>query len=147
MAEVMFYGGLRRSEVLSLTRTSLKTLEICGKRSKTRQFNLPLELIKRLRDYATDEVIFKLHPSTVNKIFVENSKRTGVKIHPHMLRHLFATHRLAYLEKTKQPGALKRVQMELGHANINTTSVYLHLVETMESVYQDYIADIKRRML
>ena len=40
---------------------------------------------------------------------------------PHWLRHTWA---LRYLERTTDPGALRHVQAVLGHANINTTSIY-----------------------
>lgn len=67
-------------------------------------------------------------------------KRLGFHIHPHMLRHTFATHMLASLENLKRAGRLKSspivVLMKLlGHSSILTTSRYLHLLDSIEDVY------------
>lgn len=66
--------------------------------------------------------------------------RVGFHIHPHMLRHTFATHTLASLEDLKRTGklrssplvALKRL---LGHSKVTNTERYLHLLDSIEDVY------------
>ena len=58
-------------------------------------------------------------------------QKAGIAAHPHMLRHTYATHTLVALQR--QPGDLRIeplvfLQKQLGHASINTTMIYLHLV-------------------
>lgn len=67
-------------------------------------------------------------------------ERVGFHIHPHMLRHTFATHTLASLEELKHAGKLKGSPLVilkglLGHSSITTTSAYLHLLDSIEDVY------------
>ena len=66
--------------------------------------------------------------------------RVGFHIHPHMLRHTFATHMLASLEDLKRAGRLKSspvviLMKLLGHSSILTTSTYLHLLDTIDDVF------------
>lgn len=60
----------------------------------------------------------------VRALFKVMCKKTGMHIHPHLLRH---THATIYYRQTKD---IKQVQERLGHANIQTTmNMYVHLSE------------------
>lgn len=67
---------------------------------------------------------------SLNRIISEAGKRAGVKVHTHMLRHTYATHTLVSLQRNPAFGLdpLVFIQRQLGHSSIQTTMVYLHLV-------------------
>ncbi|HCT6673944.1 MAG TPA: site-specific integrase [Pseudomonas aeruginosa] len=70
---------------------------------------------------------------SLNRIISEAGKRAGVKVHTHMLRHTYATHTLISLQRNPSSGLepVVFVQRQLGHSSIQTTMVYLHLVNEM----------------
>ncbi|TPG93427.1 site-specific integrase [Pseudomonas caspiana] len=70
---------------------------------------------------------------SLNRIISETGKRAEIKVHTHMLRHTYATHTLVSLQRSPATGLepLVFVQRQLGHSSIQTTMVYLHLVNEM----------------
>lgn len=70
---------------------------------------------------------------SINRIISNAGKRAGVKVHTHMLRHTYATHTLVSLQRNPASGLepLVFIQRQLGHASVQTTMVYLHLVNEM----------------
>lgn len=79
--------------------------------------------------------------------------RIGIHLHPHMLRHTFATHTLASLEDLKRKGRLRSspivvLKRLLGHSSITTTSRYLHHLDAIDDVYGTrYQAEIDELVL
>ncbi|HCI1891381.1 TPA: site-specific integrase [Pseudomonas aeruginosa] len=70
---------------------------------------------------------------SINRIISEAGKQAGIKVHTHMLRHTYATHTLASLQGNRANGIdpLVFLQQQLGHTSIETTMVYLHVVNDM----------------
>jgi integrase len=61
-------------------------------------------------------------------------KKVGIQTHPHMLRHTYATHTLVALLAHRERNRIEPlafVQRQLGHASLQTTMVYLHLVNEL----------------
>ena len=85
---------------------------------------------------------------SLNRIIVETGERLGIEVHTHMLRHTYATHTLVNLQRNPQKGLdpLVFLQRQLGHSSVQTTMVYLHLVNEMadEAVlaYDDELNDV-----
>lgn len=135
----IYAAGLRISEVCNLKITDIdsKNMQIVvrqGKGNKNRYTMLSTENIKILRDYwkiyKPKEYLFLGRSGTnaINirgvQITLEKSiRRSGITKHAtaHSLRHAFATHLL------NAGTDICHIQKLLGHANISTTSIYLHL--------------------
>ncbi|MBA6113548.1 MULTISPECIES: tyrosine-type recombinase/integrase [Pseudomonas] len=68
-----------------------------------------------------------------NRVIRELGKRVQLNVHTHMLRHTYATHTLSSLQCNPTSGLdpLVFVQRQLGHSSIQTTMVYLHLVNEL----------------
>lgn len=72
--------------------------------------------------------------------------RVGIRVHPHMLRHTYATHTLNAMQRAEAGiDPLVYVQRQLGHESIQTTMIYLHLVnesaERAVLAYDDELND------
>lgn len=138
--ELVYSSGLRLSELLSVNVSDLdisdKSLQITGKGNKMRlvpigskaQAAINRWLPIRSEHATEDDALFigpkgsRLTPRQVQKRFERWGKRYGDQhLHPHMLRHAFASHLL------ESSGNLRAVQELLGHASISTTQIYTHL--------------------
>ncbi len=137
------YGtGARRAELAHLKVTDIDSKRMIvrirgGKGHKDREVMLSERLLEALRDhwrrYKPKEWLFpggcwhtSSKPITVKAVYhacQQAAKRAGLekKVHPHLLRHCFATHLL-------EAGAdLRTIQMLLGHRDLEETTIYLHI--------------------
>jgi integrase/recombinase XerC len=144
MFELLYSSGLRLAELVSLDlspmRDSLQTGEVrvTGKGNKTRIVPVGSQAIAALQAWIAvrdqlarpDETALfvgrsgtRISPRTVQYQLRNWGIRQGLNsgVHPHLLRHSFATHVL------QSSGDLRAVQEMLGHASISTTQVYTHL--------------------
>lgn len=150
---LMFASGLRASEVVNLTFNQVdfdnRIIKVSGKGNKDRLVPFTnsakeamLNYINGLRkDLLKEDTKYIFLNSQGNKMTVrgleyildEIEAKTGLygKIHPHMLRHSFAT-------KMLNRGAdLRTIQELLGHSSIETTSIYTHVAyENMKETYE-----------
>ena len=143
MFELFYSSGLRLAELVSLDQAAGLDLvagevTVTGKRGKTRTVPVGNQALDAIRTWlarrgemaAPDEMALfvsrrgtRISPRMVELRLARWTQRQGLglKVHPHMLRHSFATHLL------QSSGDLRAVQEMLGHASIATTQVYTHL--------------------
>jgi len=132
--KLMYGCGLRVSELVNLKKKDFNFSESLlhirlSKGRKDRFVKIPDSIKKELESYSNfvNEDFFvssrgsKLTTATIQKIVKNTAKKAGIKkkIHPHTLRHSFATHLL------EQGIDLRIIQKLLGHSNIKTTQIYL----------------------
>ena len=134
--KMLYSCGLRLSELINLRVNNINFEEkmgiIRGKGSKERVFIIGDKLIDELRFYVKDkeknDYVFtgpkgRLSERFIQKIVKKAAKKSGIlkNVHPHTLRHSFATHLLENGED------IRKIQELLGHSNLNTTQIYTHI--------------------
>ncbi|WP_175720146.1 tyrosine-type recombinase/integrase [Burkholderia anthina] len=69
----------------------------------------------------------------VNNAFAKASTKTGIKCHPHMLRHTFGTYELLRMSRARtQSQAILWVRDRMGHSSITTTEQYVHASDLVQ---------------
>jgi integrase/recombinase XerC len=143
MFELFYSSGLRLAELVSLDLGAgldvvAGEVTVTGKRSKTRVVPVGNKALAAVRVWLArrselaaghETALFvsrrgtRISPRMVELRLARWAQRQGLglKIHPHMLRHSFATHML------QSSGDLRAVQEMMGHASISSTQVYTHL--------------------
>ncbi len=142
MLELMYSSGLRLAEMTTLDLGGIDLSEglirVTGKGRKTRILPVGRKAIEAVKAWlkrraemaaVEESALFvgargrRISASSVQARIDYWARRAGlpVHVHPHMLRHSFATHLL------ESSGDLRAVQELLGHADISTTQVYTHL--------------------
>ncbi|UQS85403.1 tyrosine recombinase XerC [Apilactobacillus apisilvae] len=155
LLEILYDTGMRVSECSNLTYNDIdfdnRIINVIGKGNKQRYLPFGNYLIKALKDYNINcrtPLMIKYHQEhdfvfvnqygknitsrgieyAMNEIIKNTSLTT--KIHPHMLRHTFAT------EMLNNGADLRTVQELLGHSSLSTTQIYTHV--TNESLLKNY---------
>ena len=147
MLELLYASGLRVSELVKLSLGDINIgsgeIRVQGKGSKERMTLMGKPAAEALGTYLShgrpkllgkkrSNALFlnrygaRLAERRVQKILESYTSTTGIekRVHPHMLRHTFATHLL-------DGGAdLRVVQELLGHANLSSTQIYTHVTKS-----------------
>ena len=153
LLELLYGAGLRVSEVCGLGPTSVdlrrRFVTVLGKGSKVRRVPLgrpALDAVQRYLDHGRPTLVGPSTPADAlllnqrgNRLTPRDARRVldhyplsdGRTLHPHALRHAYATHLL-------EGGAdLRAVQEMLGHADLSTTQVYTHVTrDRLRTVYE-----------
>jgi len=139
MLELFYSSGLRLSELCALRWRDLHLdeglVDVRGKGGKERIVPVGSHARAALREWRTDTradddaPVFPgrggkpISPRAIQVRMRQLAQRQGLfkRVHPHLLRHSFASHVL------ESSGDLRGVQELLGHADISTTQIYTHL--------------------
>lgn len=142
MAELMYSSGLRLAELAGIDLPDLDfteaTVTVTGKGGKTRILPLGTPAQAAVKRWLSEranwcdkeqKALFlsrggkRLSHRSIQQRFARMGLNQGLpeRLHPHMLRHSFASHLL------ESSGDLRAVQELLGHANLSTTQIYTHL--------------------
>jgi len=142
LLELLYSSGLRLAEIANVDISDIHfheaTVTVTGKGNKMRLVpvgSCALQAIERWlkvrseRALENESALFvsqrgkRISHRAIQQRVKQMGQQQGISqpLHPHMLRHSFASHML------ESSGDLRGVQELLGHANLSTTQVYTHL--------------------
>jgi site-specific recombinase XerD len=146
MIQLLYSGGLRRSELINLKITDIDSSRMVinvrsGKGGKDRVTLLGKRMLEELRAYyrlfKPKEYLFegesggRYSPSSLRKVLHKATQRAGIRrrVTPHILRHSFGTHLL------EEGTDLRYIQSLMGHSSTKTTEIYTHVaVKRFENI-------------
>lgn len=153
--ELLYASGMRVAELSNLTlpqiNDALQLIRVIGKGNKERivpigdsamfaiQHYVDTLRAASISEFTTDEWLLlspkgkQLSPTQIRQLLnkMMDEYQLNFQIHPHKLRHTFATHLLNH-------GAdMRSVQELLGHANLSTTQIYTHV--TKDTLRENYL--------
>ena len=147
MLFTLYASGMRISELINLTLNHLDlnrgSVQVLGKGKKERLILITEQAMKMIKIYLLESreklaknkdhlyVFLSTHGKRMTrqsfwhriKIYMRR-ERIEKEIHPHTLRHAFATHML------NNGADLRSVQLLLGHADLATTQIYTHVAQS-----------------
>jgi integrase/recombinase XerD len=156
MLEVLYATGLRVSELVGLRAADINLsagyLTCTGKGDKQRLVPLGDRAVDAIRGYQGQSRPELARPGSPPRLFLNGRggalsrvgfwkilkgyvRKAGLRtdVSPHVLRHSFATHLL------ERGADLRAIQMMLGHADLSTTQIYTHVLETrMRAIYDQF---------
>lgn len=163
MAELFYSSGLRLAELNSVNVNDIdhqsRLLTVTGKGNKARTVPVGGVALEAIEKWMAVRPNIAANKDAAQALFTSNrgqrisvrniqarlklqGRKSGMHqdVHPHMLRHSFASHML------ESSGDLRAVQELLGHANISTTQIYTHLdFQHLAKVYDAAHPRAKRR--
>jgi len=147
MIALLYASGIRVSELCGLNRADVKedgTFTVVGKGGRARLCFMDERAAWLVNEYLVERsdnntALFisaqntrRITPGTVQGVFRLARKKAGftAPIHPHTLRHSFATNLL------RNNANIRYVQVMLGHASLETTQMYTHVIdEDLKAAY------------
>ncbi len=162
MFELFYSSGLRLAELAALDLACLHDvaegeIKVFGKRGKERHVPVGGKAREAIERWAQQRALValpeetalfvgqrgaRIHPRVIEERLKQRAFVQGlpVNVHPHMLRHSFASHML------QSSGDLRAVQEMLGHASIASTQIYTHLdFQHLAQVYDKAHPRAKRK--
>ncbi len=151
----LFYLGLRNSELENLKIEDIDFINehvkiVQGKGKKDRYVPISTPVLKNeLKQYIGDRKegkLFYVSDRHIRRIVKKYATKAGIRnpgeVHAHTLRHSYAT----FLQNQGVP--LNVIQETLGHKNIETTTIYVHLgIERKKQLIQEAFANQKNASL